>query len=62
MLHSEVKLRTGGWSGLMQLVPFGSWGEVEEELLPVMIYLCPKCGKLEFMALEKTRQKIIDRI
>lgn len=62
MLHSEVKLRVGGWSGLMQLVPFGSWGEVSEELLPVTLYLCPKCGKLEFMAQEKTKQKIIDRI
>jgi hypothetical protein len=61
MLHSEVKLRTGGWSGLMQLIPFGSWGEVGEELIPVVLHVCPKCGKLEFTAPEKTKQNIISR-
>lgn len=61
MLHSEVELRIGGWSGIMQLVPFGSWGEVSEELLPVVLHVCPKCGKIEFMAQEKTKQKIINR-
>jgi hypothetical protein len=61
MIHSEVKLRTGGWSGLMQLLPFGSWGELGEELLPVEVYVCVRCGKIEFMAPEKTRQRIIER-
>ncbi len=61
MLHSEVKFRTGGWSGLMQLLPFGSWGELGEELLPVEVYVCVRCGKIELMAPEKTRQRIIER-
>jgi len=61
MLHSKVKLRTGGWSGLMQLLPFGELGELGEELLPVEVYVCVRCGKIEFMATEKTRQRIIER-
>jgi hypothetical protein len=50
MLHSEIKLRIGGWSGIMQALPLGSLGELGEKLLPVVLYFCPKCGKLEFMA------------
>ena len=62
MLQSGVKLRTGGWSGFMQLLPFGSLGEVGEELLPVVLHVCPKCGKIEFMAPKKTKEEIISRI
>ena len=36
-------------------------GEFDEELLPVMVYVCPKCGRLEFIVEEKTKRKIIDR-
>jgi hypothetical protein len=61
MLHTKLNLRIGGWTGLAKLIPFGSIGELGEELLPVSVYVCPKCGKLEFMALERTKQKIIDR-
>ena len=61
MLNTKANLRVGGWTGLMQLVPFGSLGELGEELLPVTLHVCPKCGKLEFMAQEKTKQTIINR-
>lgn len=61
MLHAKADLRIGGWTGLMKLVPFGELGELGEELLPVTLYVCSKCGKLEFMAQEKTKQKIINR-
>jgi hypothetical protein len=61
MVHSEVKLRTGGWSGLAQLLPLGELGELGEELLPVEVHVCVRCGKIELMAPEKTRQRIIDR-
>jgi hypothetical protein len=60
MIHNEVKLRIGGWAGLAQLFPFGSLGEVGEDVLPVILYVCPKCGKLEFMAKQKTIQKVIN--
>lgn len=63
MLHSEVKFRTGGWSGIWHLLPYGvgELGELGEEMFPVDVYLCVRCGKLELMAPEKTRQRIIDR-
>jgi ribosomal protein S27AE len=32
-----------------------------EESLPVIVYLCPKCGKMEFVAEEKTRQKLLSK-
>lgn len=61
MLHSEVKLRVGGWTGFAQLFPLGSLGELGEEVFPVIMHVCPNCGKIEFTAKEKTQQKIIDR-
>ncbi len=32
-----------------------------EESLPVIVYLCTKCGKMEFVAEEKTRQNLISK-
>jgi hypothetical protein len=63
MFHSEMNLRAGGWSGAMKGLPLGigEFGEIAEELLPVIVYVCPNCGKLEFIAKEKTKQKIINR-
>ncbi len=61
MLSTKASLRIGGWTGLMKLVPFGGLGELGEEVLPVTLHVCPKCGKLELMAQEKTKQKIINR-
>lgn len=61
MVSAKASLRIGGWTGLMKLVPFGSLGEIGEEKLPVILHVCPKCGKLEFIAQKATKQKIIDR-
>ena len=64
MLNTKMNLRAGGWEGFTKGLPFGigEFGEISEELLPVIVYVCPKCGKLEFMAQEKTKQKIISRL
>ena len=61
MLHSKLNLGAGGWDGITKGLPFGigEIGEIGEELLPVIIYVCTKCGKLEFMAQERTKQRII---
>ena len=63
MLHTKINLRAGGWEGMTQALPLGigEIGEISEELFPVLVYVCPKCGKLEFIAPEKTKQKIINR-
>ena len=58
---TRMKIRVGGWTGLWQALPGGALGELTEELLPVIIYVCPKCGRLELVAEEKTKQKIIER-
>jgi hypothetical protein len=55
MYPAKVTLRVGGWTGLWKLVPFGGLGEFGEELLPVIIYTCSKCGKMEFFAEKKTK-------
>lgn len=62
MVYNQVNLRIGGWSGVLKgLHPaMAVMGELDEELLPVLLYVCPKCGKLEFRAQEKAKEKIID--
>ena len=61
MIHADVKLRVGGWSGIYQTLPLGSLGELGEEVFPVVMHVCLKCGKIEFTAKEETQQKIIAR-
>jgi hypothetical protein len=62
MVFNKINLRVGGWSGALKgLHPaIDAMGEMGEELLPVIIYVCPKCGKLEFRAQEKAKERIID--
>jgi RNase P subunit RPR2 len=33
----------------------------EEETLPVIVYLCTKCGKMEFAAEEEAKQKLLSK-
>jgi len=42
----KINIRIGGWKGL--------W-----KLLPVVAHICPKCGKMEFVAEEKTKKKLV---
>ena len=60
MRHARINLRVGGWEGYYRGLPFGisEIGEDQERLLPVVVYVCLKCGKLEFFAGEKTKQRI----
>jgi len=55
MYHTRLSFRIGGWEGFMKGLPFeiGKLGEATEELLPMVVYVCSKCGKLEFFAEEK---------
>jgi len=52
--------RIGGTSGGWKLV-FGEWAELGEQMLPLNIYVCPNCGKIELFADEKTRQTLLSR-
>ena len=62
MHYAIVNLRVGGWEGVFNVLPVGALGTIQEELLPVKVYVCSKCGKMEFYALEKTKQKIINEM
>jgi len=54
------KLRIGGvggeWSYLV-----GDIMEIEQETLPIHIYICPKCGKIELSATENTNIILLSR-
>jgi len=48
-LQTRTKLKIDGWKGQK---PAGSM-QLDEKELPVIVYLCPKCGKINFRAEEK---------
>jgi hypothetical protein len=48
MSQTRTKFRIDGWKGAIQNIK-----EDEVEDLPVIIYLCPKCGKIDFRADDK---------
>ena len=58
MYHDHMELRIGGWIGLTKILPsrIGELGEIGEDKLPVIVYLCSKCNKLEFFAEEKAKR------
>jgi predicted RNA-binding Zn-ribbon protein involved in translation (DUF1610 family) len=54
----EAKFRVGGTSGGWKLV-FGEWAELGESMIPLSIFVCPTCGKIELFASEETKQKLL---
>ena len=60
MRYAIINLRVGGWEGIFNVLPIGGLGTVQEELLPVKMYVCSKCGNIKFVALEKTKLKLIN--
>jgi hypothetical protein len=56
MSKSRTKLRISGWEGPNQKTADGNSEKLEEDFLPVVVYLCPKCGKIEFKADEKLKK------
>ncbi len=46
-------------SGLKLL--FGGLAEATEDIIPLFVYICPKCGRVEFYANEKTRQRLAEK-
>ncbi len=54
MSLARTKFRISGWEKGLPLKPAeGDSGKLGDEILPVIVYLCPKCGKMEFRADEK---------
>jgi hypothetical protein len=50
MREGKTKIRISGWEESGQKQSFPVSEESEKEWLPVKIYLCPQCGKIEFVA------------
>lgn len=46
-LMGVEKFRFGGTSGGWKLI-FGNWAELGEEMIPLEIWACPSCRKVEF--------------
>jgi predicted RNA-binding Zn-ribbon protein involved in translation (DUF1610 family) len=53
-----AEFRIGGTSGGMKLI-FGEWAELGESMIPMYVFVCPRCGKVELYASENLRQKAI---
>lgn len=53
-----AKFRVGGTSGGAKLL-LGEWAELGEEMIPMYVFVCPNCGKIELIATEELRQKAI---
>ncbi|HEV2665734.1 MAG TPA: hypothetical protein VG324_12525 [Blastocatellia bacterium] len=42
----QIPVRTGGTSGGWHLL-FGEWADVGEGIMPLDVYRCPQCSRLE---------------
>ena len=51
-----AEFRVGGTSGGAKLL-FGEWAELGERMIPMFVFVCPNCGKVELYATEELRQK-----
>lgn len=53
-----AEFRIGETSGGWKLF-FGEWAELGESMIPMNVYVCPNCGKVELYATEKMMQEAI---
>ncbi len=53
-----AEFRVGGTSGGVKLL-IGEWGELGESKIPMHVFVCPNCGKVELYATEDLRQQAI---
>jgi ssDNA-binding Zn-finger/Zn-ribbon topoisomerase 1 len=58
--YRTQKLRIGGLGGEWSYV-IGDLAEIEQGTLPVHIYMCPKCGKIELSAVKQTGAILLSR-
>lgn len=59
---NEVKLRMVGSQGLTEILSISSFYDVSGEIiLPLLLYVCTNCGKIEFMAKGRKTQKILKK-
>jgi hypothetical protein len=54
----RANFRVGGTSGGWKLL-FGEWAELGESMIPLEVYVCPECGRIELFADEETKQRLL---
>ena len=54
----EANFKVGGTSGGLKLL-FGEWAELGENMIPMNIYVCPNCGKIEFFATNRVKEALL---
>jgi len=52
-----VPFRVGGTGPGTRLL-IGAWAELGEEPIPIDLYVCPQCGRMEQFANKKTRDRL----
>jgi DNA-directed RNA polymerase subunit RPC12/RpoP len=58
----EVKIRTVGSQGLKEILSIASFYDVGGEIvLPLLLYVCANCGKIEFMAKGRKTQRTLKK-
>jgi predicted RNA-binding Zn-ribbon protein involved in translation (DUF1610 family) len=53
-----ANFRIGGTSGGMKML-FGDWAELGESMIPMYVFVCPNCAKIELYATEDLKQQAI---
>jgi hypothetical protein len=53
-----AQFRVGGTTGGIKLF-LGEWAELGEAMIPMYVFVCPNCGKIELYATEDLRQRAI---
>jgi predicted RNA-binding Zn-ribbon protein involved in translation (DUF1610 family) len=55
----RANFRVGGTGGGWKLL-FGELAELGESMIPLEVYVCPKCGRIELFADEETKQHLLE--
>jgi hypothetical protein len=54
----KANFRVGGTSGGWKLL-FGEWAELGESMIPLNIYVCPQCGRIQLYADEEAKRRLL---
>ena len=54
----KADFRVGGTSGGWKLL-FGEWAELGESMIPLDVYVCPRCGMIRLFADEETKKRLL---
>ena len=56
-VYYGVPFRVGGTGPAMRAL-IGEWAELGEQPIPIDLFVCKKCGRIQLFASEKTRRRL----